>query len=482
MKKIISALLVLILLTGMCMLPTNALLVTTATIQKAVDWAIDTANDDSHGYSQYHRWGDPDYDCASFVICAYRHAGFELANAVHCGNMKEAFIEEGFEWIPNTSIDLSTSKYLKPGDVLLRVSGHTEIYIGDNTQVGAHEGTYDDYDLNDPGDSTGKEICPVKYSNNNNWSGILRYPVDPPVDIGTDFYGYIMNNATQKFLTNDNPNVSVRSLSGEGMSNQVWKFERQSDNSYVIRSCADNKVLNVSYSGTTPDTNVGVYKNANKPSRRWFFYGTQDKYRIKPKLVDLALHIKEGSLSSPEGTNVCLWDIKNTSKQTFKIIPLSTPDSAYVQAQPGTSSKPTTLYWNMTLSTKTYDVLIYKDGIIDGELFLEFKDIVDTQYLVDLPAGEYEFYVISKNSFSQTESMNSVAFTVEEDGDGMLGDVDCDKEISVIDATQIQLFLAQRQSLSQKQQALGDTDRDGYLSIIDANIIQQYVAKRITEF
>lgn len=476
MKKTISALLALILLVSICVIPANALMVTQSTIEKAINWAIDTANDDSHGYSQLNRWGNPDYDCASFVICAYRYAGFELANAVHCGNMKDEFVKEGFEWIPNTKIDLSTSKYLKPGDILLRLSGHTEIYIGNNTQVGAHEGTIDDYDVNDPGDSTGYEICPVKYSNNSNWSGILRYPVDPPVDIGTGFYGYIMNNATQKYLTNDNPNVSVRSLLGDGMSNQVWKFERQTDGSYVIRSCADNKVLNVSYSGTTPDTNVGVYKNANYPSRRWFFYGKADNYRIKPKLADLALHIKKGTVDSPDGTNVCLWDIKNTNKQTFKIIPVSTPDSTYVQVAEGTSSKPTSLYWNMTLNTKTYDVLIYKDGITDGELYLEFKDLYDTYCLVDLPAGEYEVYVISRNSFSQTDSMNSVAFTIEEDGEGLLGDVDCDKEVSVIDATKIQLFLAQRTSLSQNQQALGDVDKDGSLSVIDSSIIQKYIA------
>ena len=43
-------------------------------IDKAVQWAVDIANDSSHGYDQGSRWG-PDYDCAALVIAAYEYAG-----------------------------------------------------------------------------------------------------------------------------------------------------------------------------------------------------------------------------------------------------------------------------------------------------------------------------------------------------------------------------------------------------------------------
>ena len=162
MKKILSTLLIFILMTSMLFIPADAA-VTQTDIDKVVQWAINTANDDTHGYSQEYsrRWGTPDYDCASFVISAYRSVGFKLPYAAHCSNIKEEFMKEGFEWIPNTEIDLSTSKYLKPGDVLLRIAGHTEIYIGNNKQCGAH----DDYDGNRPGDTYGDEVCAYTYSN-----------------------------------------------------------------------------------------------------------------------------------------------------------------------------------------------------------------------------------------------------------------------------------------------------------------------------
>ena len=44
-----------------------------------VDWAVSIAKDDSHGYSQPNRGGDPDYDCSSFVWAALRHAGFDVS-------------------------------------------------------------------------------------------------------------------------------------------------------------------------------------------------------------------------------------------------------------------------------------------------------------------------------------------------------------------------------------------------------------------
>ena len=44
-------------------------------IETAVQWAVNTANDNSHGYSQTSRGGNPDYDCSSFVIAAWANAG-----------------------------------------------------------------------------------------------------------------------------------------------------------------------------------------------------------------------------------------------------------------------------------------------------------------------------------------------------------------------------------------------------------------------
>lgn len=140
---------------------------TSATIQSAIDWALATAADDTHGYSQQTRNGNPNYDCSSFVIAAYENAGIPVkeAGAGYTGNMKKAFTKCGFEWIPGTP----NMEDLIPGDVLLSENDHTELYIGNGKNVGAH-GNLDGVD----GDSSGNELSVTDYPKRS-WDGVLRY-------------------------------------------------------------------------------------------------------------------------------------------------------------------------------------------------------------------------------------------------------------------------------------------------------------------
>ncbi len=136
-------------------------------VQNAIDWALAIAADDSHGYSQQTRWGNPNYDCSSLVISAYDAAGFGVkdAGATYTGDMRSAFTSMGFEWIPGNP-DVES---LQPGDILLNEGEHTEMYIGDGMNVGAHG---DSDGVN--GDSNGGEISVSGYYSFP-WNGVLRY-------------------------------------------------------------------------------------------------------------------------------------------------------------------------------------------------------------------------------------------------------------------------------------------------------------------
>ncbi len=136
-------------------------------VQGAIDWALNTAADDSVGYSQNTRWGNPNYDCSSFVITAYQSAGIPVKDngATYTGNMRNAFVNSGFEWIPGNP----NVSDLQPGDVLLDEDSHTEMYIGNGQNVGAHSNK-DGVD----GDSSGKEVCVGNYYDHP-WDGVLRY-------------------------------------------------------------------------------------------------------------------------------------------------------------------------------------------------------------------------------------------------------------------------------------------------------------------
>ena len=160
-------------------------------LEKAVQWAINIANDDSHGYSQENRWG-PDYDCSSFVISALKNAGIDVGNASYTGNMVDELSQRDFKCISWS--DTGGVSGLRRGDIIWR-TGHTEMYIGNNQRVGAH----DDEGHEATGDYSGNEVSVVNCYNEN-WECILRYvgssdvkdlyPVDSTYEFLKSLEGY----------------------------------------------------------------------------------------------------------------------------------------------------------------------------------------------------------------------------------------------------------------------------------------------------
>ena len=138
-------------------------------IKKALDWALETAKDNTHGYSQAVRWG-PDYDCSSFIISAYENAGLKVkeAGASYTGNMRDAFEKCGFGAYPRQPV----SK-LEPGDVLLNERHHAVMYIGDGKVVAARSSD----GFPQSGDQSSREICIQDYYDwpDGGWDCVLRY-------------------------------------------------------------------------------------------------------------------------------------------------------------------------------------------------------------------------------------------------------------------------------------------------------------------
>jgi len=144
-------------------------------VENYTQQAIDIANNNKHGYSQYNRWGNPDYDCSGLVITVVQNTGIPVKTngATYTGNMYQPFLKSGFKNI-TSSINLRTGAGLKRGDVLLTPNSHVEIYIGNGKNVGARiseRGTIH----GKGGDQTGQEIRTHSYYNKP-WKYVLRYP------------------------------------------------------------------------------------------------------------------------------------------------------------------------------------------------------------------------------------------------------------------------------------------------------------------
>ena len=133
----------------------------TNTSTNYVNWMVEFAADNSHGYSMNHRTMNPDVDCSSFVYYALLNNGYTKSQLgsypFSTAAMENILTSIGFEKITYNE------NSLQEGDILWYPEGfnghsygHTEVYIGDGKTVGAHS-NYDGI----TGDSSGREVSVV---------------------------------------------------------------------------------------------------------------------------------------------------------------------------------------------------------------------------------------------------------------------------------------------------------------------------------
>lgn len=134
---------------------------TNASVEAAVQWAINKASNNYITYSNSNRnLKNPNgmsYDCSAFLITAFYAVGVDI-NATYTGNMRAGFTAAGWTWIPGT---LWYSSQLRRGDILLKESNHTQMYIGNNQDVSC-------------GSTPAKVLTHSVNNYGRNWDGILR--------------------------------------------------------------------------------------------------------------------------------------------------------------------------------------------------------------------------------------------------------------------------------------------------------------------
>ncbi len=147
----------------------------TSKADKMVKHAKDIAADDSHGYTQDtgKRWG-PDYDCSSLMYECAKFAGYNIKTGAgkYTGTMVPDFKAAGFTVLP---FDGNLND-LDPGDIMLNVKNHTEMYVGNGKFVGAHS-SENGTAYGKTGDQTGNEISVVSaYIPSYGWDYVLVPP------------------------------------------------------------------------------------------------------------------------------------------------------------------------------------------------------------------------------------------------------------------------------------------------------------------
>ena len=355
-------------------------------------------------------------------------------------------------------------------------------------------------------------------------------------DLGTDFYAYITNPSTSYKLTNSNSNVTVNSSNNSPY--QIWKFEKQSDNRYLVRSVWDNKCLDAQGGKYADNTNVQVYQDNGQTPQRWYFCKkADDAYTIKTALGDTVLDAHTNGEVIDNGANIQLYHPNGAEAQLYKVDKIGTKAIATcaITINPtsyiydGTAKQPsitvkdgsTTLtngtHYSVSCSgntnagtgTVTITGIGYYTGTATKTFTISSKTISSTKVTLDknyyvydgtekrpsvavtdgskvLTAGvdytvNYESNVEAGTARVIISGKNNYSGNAESTfviiSRACIGDANNDGKINIRDVTAIQRHVCELELLDDRQLTIADTNGDGVVNINDATRLQMYLAE-----
>ena len=248
------------------------------------------------------------------------------------------------------------------------------------------------------------------------------------VDLGSNFYAYIIKQSSWKHLENSGSNVQL-AVGGNDSTDpkQIWLFTRQSDGSYEIKSAYNDKCIDATNWSTANGANIATVEANGTSAQRWFIKPNGDGYYIQTAYSDMVMDV--ASNSDTAGTNVELWTKNETSAQRFSIYGLThdgvnyakpaKPDASVLSIKElGTSEKNTVFQWTTSklknFDSRTYDIRIWKGTTATGSTYKTELGIKETTYKITLPAGTYTANITAVNSkYYEWYTMGpSITFTI----------------------------------------------------------------------
>lgn len=273
-------------------------------------------------------------------------------------------------------------------------------------------GTNPSFILNEPGNYSA--YITASNSSSEQDSARVYFRVFRPENLGTDFYAVILNkNAWKPIGSTDDNNVTIQTE--QGISSQLWKFERQSDSTYEIKNAKTGYNLDVYNLGTANYTNIQVWPDNNFDAQRWYISYEKDGYIFIPKCaINSVMDLNANN--SEDGTNIHLYQYNGTAAQIYAIYGQDDVQlkSAVLSVTPGNSKTNTNFNWTKTYGESYYSLKIWNGKELVGEPYYIDSNIPQNTLTkeIQLQPGYYEAYVDAVNYFDCKKS-NTVSFTVK---------------------------------------------------------------------
>lgn len=437
---------------------------------------------------------------------------------------------------------------VKKGDILqygnTSGNGHT-VFV---TNVSGDTITF--VDCNGNGNYSGSSYvrsCGIKWDNTiNKYSNMfgkygfsyllsspdITNPVDKPtdnyVDIGTDFYAYIVHKNTGMYLTNQNTNVAGETPTGN--SNQIWKFIRQSNGAYALQSNSNGYFMDVSGEYDADNANVYTwYEYTGKANQQFYIYDKYGSYSFRPANSST----RRLDMSSTEDHNLSIWGAgEDWAPQEFNInkidlvgnIPVSIGDNFYAKIkniptgkyatavnnnvqgmdancdtqqvwnfikQPDNSYKIINRYDSRAMDLDNYgaagsgsNIQMYKNWDVTAQRFYIYR-MYDSYYIkpvcIDLVLDMDQYNDYNLAVWGAGVDWPAQKFEIEKISQDKIGVHNYTDKI--VKPTSTQKGYVEHtctvcgNSYTDKYCILGDTDNDGVLSVNDVTELQMYISQ-----
>ena len=273
-------------------------------------------------------------------------------------------------------------------------------------------------------------------------------------------------NVNIPLVSYDYPTVESVKAKTDGVYITFSKYMNEADlvkSNFILKDANGNPVSyslvkvdsekapdNIKYSGSIPSYTKTVKLKAT----------LKENKNLTLEISGSVRSYSNVNLEAPYGTDLKVEKKATLSKPVFSV-------------EPGEIDKGTTV---TITGDKDSDIIYTTDGT---EPTLKNGTRVSGSDEITLIVDTTVKAVSVRNDANMSETASAeytVRNVIPSTGGRLLGDVDNDKEIKIIDATIIQMHLAKIEITDQYNDTVADTDEDGKVSVIDATCIQKYLA------
>lgn len=165
-----------------------------------------------------------------------------------------------------------------------------------------------------------------------------------------------------------------------------------------------------------------------------------------------------------------------SGNETQNVIIENTNVSKYFKFTPSQSGS---LTFYSTGSCDTFGELYDSDMT---ELAYNDDNEEDRNFRISYNVNAGETYVLQIGACYSSDEAFNVTFNFEPNKEALLGDVNGDGEITIVDSTILQKYIVGQTTLDDETLNVADVNKDGAVTVVDATLIQKFVVKGITEF